>query len=129
YTKVSQVQAAIAEADPFAGNARGEAAAVPAPGEGIEVLFERPIYAGDGLVRRSEHLQQTTHGGTPAASMSSAVAEQLGVADGDSVTIEGAGQSLTIAVAIDDRIGPETVRVPLGYVAADVSAGATVRKA
>ena len=52
----------------------------------------------------------------------------LSVTAGDPLEITLGDDTLTLPVTIDDRVADRTVRVPLGYVAADVLAAASVRK-
>jgi NADH-quinone oxidoreductase subunit G len=87
------------------------AAVLPASG-GVERLAEVPIYATDAIVRRAPSLQKTHDAAPPVAAMPGALFTQLGLQDGDFVTITQGGGSATLPAVRNDRLPANTVRVP-----------------
>jgi len=79
---------------------------------GIQRIADVPIYFADPLVRRSAPLQRTRDAQAPRAWMNSRLAHKLGVAAGGRVLVNGAAR---LAVAIDDRLPDECVRVPAAH--------------
>lgn len=75
---------------------------------------ETPIYRTDPVVRRSQPLQKSTDGKQVQVSMNSATAQQLGVADGDAVTVEQGGGSAVLPARITDVIPNGCLWVPAG---------------
>ncbi|TVS11470.1 MAG: NADH-quinone oxidoreductase subunit G, partial [Wenzhouxiangella sp.] len=71
-----------------------------------------PIYAGDTLVRRSPSLQATTHAEPPAARLHPATAEKMGLVDGNEVEVRQDDASVTIIVAVDQRVAPGALWLP-----------------
>jgi NADH-quinone oxidoreductase subunit G len=130
FTRVEQVRdELVALAPPATASADTDDLEVPGVEEGTEVLFEVPIYAVDALVRRSQPLQETAHGGPERAALGAALADELGVGAGDTIEISLDDQTLRLPVHIDDRVATGVVAVSLGGVAADVTAAVSVRKA
>jgi NADH-quinone oxidoreductase subunit G len=100
----------------------------------LERITELPLYAVDGIVRRSDALQATRAARAPQALVSSATLAGLGLAAGDAVLVAHheepaqpigalpeAGARLTLAV--DDRLPSGCVRVDGGH-PSTVGAGA-----
>ena len=78
---------------------------------GIERIGEVPIYQLDALVRRAPSLQQTKDAQAPQAWVNGALLQQLGIKAGDTVRLQqGSGQA-QLAVACDDRLPNNCVRV------------------
>jgi NADH-quinone oxidoreductase subunit G len=73
------------------------------------------IYATDAIVRRSLPLQQTNDGAAPKARLSRDLAQELGVAAGESVKVtQGEGSAILVA-AIDSTLPANVVRVAAGH--------------
>ncbi len=78
---------------------------------GIERIGEVPIYQADALVRRAPSLQKTRDAQAPQAWINGALLQQLGLNVGDAVQLkQGTGQA-QLAVARDDRLPNNCVRV------------------
>ncbi len=71
------------------------------------------IYAGDALVRRSAALQQTSHAYDPVLRLSPATAERLGLGEAEKVRVTQGHQHLEIRWAVDARIAPNAVWLPV----------------
>jgi NADH-quinone oxidoreductase subunit G len=78
---------------------------------GIERIAEVPIYASDSIVRRSRPLQQTPHAAPPVARMNRALFERLGLREGDGVRLRQDGGAAVVAVAIDDKLPADCIRI------------------
>ena len=100
----------------------------------LERIAELPLYAVDGIVRRSEALQATRAARTPQALVASATLAGLGLAAGDEVLVADQGQltqpnggapaaAARLTLAVDDRLPAGCVRVDGGH-PATVAAGA-----
>jgi NADH-quinone oxidoreductase subunit G len=84
---------------------------IDAKASGIERIGEVPIYQLDALVRRAPSLQQTKDAQAPQAWVNGALLQQLGIKVGDTVQLkQGSGQA-QLAVACDDRLPNNCVRV------------------
>jgi NADH-quinone oxidoreductase subunit G len=105
---------ALAGADPATrlgnGLAAGESAAPPRV-EGIERIGEVPAYAADAIVRRARSLQHTRDGAPPVASMSRALADQLGLREGDMARVRQGAAEAVVGFAIDDKLPAGCVRL------------------
>ena len=78
---------------------------------GIERIAEVPPYAADAIVRRARALQQTRDAGPPVASMNRALADQLGLREGDLARVRQGAADAVVAFAIDDRLPAGCVRL------------------
>ncbi len=92
-------------------------AAQPVAAAGLERLADVPIYAGDAVLRRAEALQQTADARAPAAWISTALAQQLGVAAGDSIIVKQGQGSATVPVGIARGLPENVVRVAAAHAA------------
>jgi NADH-quinone oxidoreductase subunit G len=81
----------------------------------LERVTDVPIYCTDGLVRRAPSLQQTADARAPRAQMASATMQRLGLDAGSKVRIKQDGGEATLAVAIDDELAPNCIRVAAGH--------------
>jgi NADH-quinone oxidoreductase subunit G len=81
------------------------------PASGIQRIAETPIYAADALVRRAPSLQKTRDGAAPMASMNRALADKLGLRDGDSVRVVQGGGVAEVGYAIDDKLPADCLRL------------------
>jgi NADH-quinone oxidoreductase subunit G len=100
----------------------------------LERITELPLYAVDGIVRRSDALQATRAARVPQALVSSTTLVGLGLAAGDAVLVAHHGQpahqtgalheaGARLTLAVDDRLPLGCVRVDGGH-PATVAAGA-----
>ena len=80
-------------------------------GSDLQRIAETPIYAADAIARRAPALQKTRDGQPPVASMNRALAEKLGLRDGDSVRVWQGGGEAMVAYAIDDKLPAECIRL------------------
>jgi len=82
---------------------------------GTERIADVPIYFADAVVRRAESLQKMADAAAPKAHLSSALAQQLGVAAGDTVKVtQGSGSAILVA-AIDAKLPANAVRVAAAH--------------
>ncbi len=86
---------------------------LPAATSGMERIAEVPIYAADAIVRRALSLQQTRDALPPVASLPGALYAQLGLQDGDFLTVTQGGGTVTLSAVRDDRLPANCVRVAL----------------
>src|SRR5262249_15374970 len=93
------------------GLAAGEAP-VPASIEGIERIGEVPPYAADALVRRARSLQLTRDGAPPIVSMNRALADKLGLREGDMARVRQGTAEAVVGFAIDDKLPAGCIRLP-----------------
>jgi NADH-quinone oxidoreductase subunit G len=96
--------AKIAVAGAFFGN-----------GEQVERLADVPIHFADAVARRSEPLLRTADGQPPRATLSAKLAEKLGVAAGDAVTVSQGQGSVVLVANIDARLPANVVRVAAAH--------------
>ncbi len=85
--------------------------ALAAAGSGIARIAEVPIYAADALARRAPSLQKTRDAQPPVATLNRALADQLGLLDGDFVRVVQDGGEVTVAYAIDEKLPADCVRL------------------
>ena len=82
---------------------------------GTERITDVPIYFADAVVRRAESLQKMADAAAPKAHLSTALAQQLGVADGDKVKVtQGSGSAILVA-AVDAKLPAYAVRVAAAH--------------
>jgi len=85
-------------------------------GDKLERIADVPIYFADALSRRSGPLQATPDAAPPQAHISTALAGQIGVQNGDMVQVlQGAGSAI-LAARIDASLPANVVRVPAAHV-------------
>ncbi|HWA39003.1 MAG TPA: molybdopterin-dependent oxidoreductase, partial [Burkholderiales bacterium] len=92
--------------------ARKEAGSSPA---GIQRIADVPIYFADPLVRRSPPLQATKDAEAPAARMNARMLQRLGAVAGQKVRVTQGHGSATLAVALDDGVPDDCVRVAAAH--------------
>jgi NADH-quinone oxidoreductase subunit G len=78
---------------------------------GLQRIAETPIYAADAIVRRAPSLQKTRDGQAPVASMNRALAQRLGLGQGDSIRLRQGGGEAVVAYAIDDKLPADCIRL------------------
>ena len=88
---------------------------IEAQGAGIERIAEVPIYQADSIVRRAASLQKTHDAAAPVATMNGELFAQLGLRDDDQVRIVQGGGSAVLAVARDDKLPANCIRVPASH--------------
>ncbi|HEY5638088.1 MAG TPA: NADH-quinone oxidoreductase subunit NuoG [Burkholderiales bacterium] len=94
---------------------RGGATAPATAAKGLQRIADVPIHFADPLARRAPALQQTRDARAPSASMNAALMGRLGLAPGDRVRIGQGGGSATLAVALDEGLPADCVRVPAAH--------------
>ncbi|MBX3666637.1 MAG: NADH-quinone oxidoreductase subunit NuoG [Burkholderiales bacterium] len=94
-------------------NLQFSVAVLPDAAGGIARIAEVPIYAADALVRRAPSLQKTRDAQPPVAAMNRALADRLGLRDGDAVRVAQDGGEVLLPYAIDDGLPADCVRVAL----------------
>jgi NADH-quinone oxidoreductase subunit G len=80
-------------------------------GSGVQRIAETPIYAADAIARRAPALQKTRDGLPPVASMNTALADKVGLSDGDSVRVRQGGGEAVVGYAIDDKLPADCIRL------------------
>ncbi len=83
-------------------------------GTGLIRIGNVPAYALDALVRRAAPLTRVQSGESFAVYLGAAQAADLGLAEGDTVSVEQGDAAVTARVAIDERVPPGCARVPAG---------------
>jgi NADH-quinone oxidoreductase subunit G len=82
---------------------------------GTERIADVPIYFADAIVRRAESLQKMGDSAEPKAHLSTALAQQLGVAEGDKVKVtQGSGSAILVAT-VDAKLPANAVRVAAAH--------------
>ena len=83
----------------------------------LERVADVPIYATDGIVRRSEPLQQTTDAKAPVLTISVQLAEKLGLVAGSMALVRQGEGSAILPAAIDPKLPANVVRVAAAHIA------------
>jgi len=81
----------------------------------LERIADVPIYCTDSLVRRAVSLQLTADAKAPVASLSTAVWQRLGLADGASVRVTQGNAEAVLPARHDPTLARNAVRVPAGH--------------
>ena len=84
--------------------------ALPAA-SGLQRIAETPIYAADAIARRAPSLQKTRDGQLPLASLNRALADKLGLRDGDSVRVSQGGGDAVVGYLMDDKLPADCIRL------------------
>ena len=82
---------------------------------GLERIAEVPIYFTDAIVRRAPALQETSDARAPAARLSVALAQQLGVADGAMVRVTQGSGNAVLEVVIEAGLPDNAVRIAAAH--------------
>ena len=102
-------------------------------GSTVERLADVPIYFADAIARRSEPLLRTADAQAPLATLPAALAERLGVREGDVVTVSQGQGAVNLVAAIDRHLPANVVRVAAAHaltsVLGDMFGPITVNKA
>jgi len=80
--------------------------------QGFESIVDRPIYAGDCLVRRATSLQDVAQRRQFAIRVNQNVAAHAGLAEGEQAMAKKNDMELTLPVVIDERVPDDGVLVP-----------------
>jgi NADH-quinone oxidoreductase subunit G len=78
---------------------------------GLERIAEVPPYAADAIVRRARSLQQTRDAAPPVASMNRALADKLGLREGDLARVSQGTAEAVVAYSVDDKLPAGCVRL------------------
>jgi NADH-quinone oxidoreductase subunit G len=89
--------------------------ATAAVATGLERVTDVPIYFTDAIVRRASSLQKTRDAKPPKAWMSAAVLQQLGLTEGDKVTVRQGSGTATLSAGLDKKLPANVVRVAAGH--------------
>ncbi|MFD2368224.1 NADH-quinone oxidoreductase subunit NuoG [Pseudoduganella sp. GCM10020061] len=81
----------------------------------VERIADVPIYFADAIARRSEPLLRTADGQPPKATLSAALASQLGVNAGDKVKVSQGSGWTVLEAAVDATLPANAVRVPAAH--------------
>ena len=82
----------------------------------IERFAPVPIYSSDAIVRRAPSLQRTRDArNARQAGISTALWEQLGLQNGDSVRVTAAGQTVVLPARHDAALAPTVVSIPAAW--------------
>ncbi len=84
---------------------------------GLQRVADVPIYASDAIARRSAPLQATRDAAQPMIHMHSSILSRLGVQAGELVKVSQGQGSVRLAVAADDKLPQNVVRVAAGHAA------------
>ena len=85
--------------------------ALPGAAAGITRIAETAIYGADALARRAPSLQQTRDALPPVATMNRALADKLGLRDGDALRVVQDGGDAVVPYGIDDKLPADCVRL------------------
>jgi NADH-quinone oxidoreductase subunit G len=85
--------------------------AIRAQRTGLERVAEVPPYAADAIVRRARSLQQTRDAAPPVASMNRALADKLGLREGDLARVGQGTAQAVVAYSVDDKLPADCVRL------------------
>ncbi len=89
----------------------------PTKTDGLQRVADVPIYAADAIARRSAPLQATRDAAQPMVYMHSSILSTLGVQAGEVVKVSQGQGSVRLAVAADDKLPQNVVRVAAGHAA------------
>jgi NADH-quinone oxidoreductase subunit G len=118
YTAAEQVRAEVEAAapSPVAGAVPERWPAPPTPAEpGLARIYDVPLYAVDGYVRRAEALGRTRDHPPPAAYLCAPQAQALGLVPGVRVRVTSAVGECELELVLDARVPPGAVLIPAGY--------------
>ena len=83
--------------------------------EGLQRIGEVPQYESDPIVRRSVPLQKTKYNVKPMARMCASQLAELGLADGDLVSVKQDKGSAVLTVKLDEHVAKGCVRVAAAH--------------
>ncbi len=109
-----ELQAAMGEAQPDNRLPEGDAPAPVLGSSDLQRIGGTPIYNTDMLVRRAQALQHTPDAWKAGLRVNPALAQALGLEDGDSVVLRQAEAEITLPLAVDERVPGGCVWMPTG---------------
>ena len=116
FDSIDQVRAACLKGGDLASRLSNrinlEAGHNPVAVSGIQRISDVPMYFADPLVRRSPPLQKTKHARPPRARMNGRMMQQLGVAAGEPVLVQG---NATLLAALDETVPDNCVRIAAAH--------------
>jgi NADH-quinone oxidoreductase subunit G len=87
-------------------------ASLAAGSQGVEGIVDRPMYAGDCLVRRASSLQNVSEARQIAIRVNQAMASSAGLSEGEQAMAKKDNMELTLPVVIDERVPDDSVLIP-----------------
>jgi NADH-quinone oxidoreductase subunit G len=116
FDSVDQVRAACLKGGDIASRLSNRinlsAEARTAAVSGVQRIADVPMYFADPLVRRSPPLQKTKHARAPRARMNGRLMQQLGIAAGEPVLVQG---NATLQAALDETVPDHCVRIAAAH--------------
>jgi NADH-quinone oxidoreductase subunit G len=97
--------------------------ALSADFQGIETIVDRPLYAGDCLVRRADSLQAVEQAYHAAIRVNHTLALQVGLTDGEQALVRRDDREVSLPVVIDERVPNNGALLPTGFFS-DTATGA-----
>ena len=80
-----------------------------ADSKGIQSIVDRPMYAGDCLVRRAASLQQVAKSRQFAIRVNQSVASKIGLSNGERAMAKTNSIEITLPIIIDERVPDDSV--------------------
>lgn len=77
----------------------------------LQRIAEVPIYAADAIVRRAPALQKTRDAAPPVATMNRALADKMGLREGDQLRLQQGEGVAVVPYAVDDRLPADCIRL------------------
>jgi NADH-quinone oxidoreductase subunit G len=90
------------------------------PGSGLERIGGVPAYSVDATVRRAVALQQTPDAWRKGLRICAALADSLGLADGDTALLQQGDTSTSLPAWIDERVPDNCVWLPSAVPGAEI---------
>ncbi len=82
---------------------------------GIQRVADVPPYFSDALVRRADSLQKAADARAPRARMNARLMAELGLAEGDTVSVRQGEGEAQLPVSLDERVPDRCVRVAAAH--------------
>ena len=111
---LDEVRSLAGEIDPFAAGSFATDDGGADEAHGVFRVGDVPLYASDALVRRAAALQATADAAFPGLQIGPALADELGLAEGDQATVRQNGTTASFAVAVTPSLAPGCVRLVHG---------------
>ncbi len=112
FTGLEQVAERINDAEPDVGEQSFELSDAGSTEDSLWRIGDVPMYAGDGLQRRSVPLQNTTHADAPVVRLHPDTASSLGLNDAERVRVTQGEASVDLPWRADARIAEGGVWLP-----------------
>jgi NADH-quinone oxidoreductase subunit G len=113
FVDLSPIAAVVADKTTPLAVAAPAAAPSSADADTLWRIGDVPIYAGDSLLRRSRPLQETRHADPVLVRLNPATAEKLGLGEADMLRVSQDQASVDLPWALDARIPPNAVWLPV----------------